>query len=150
MSSPVRLMLSQIPSEMSGNVTNVVFRNSTCFGTTNGLRIKSTRGRGGLIANITYENFVMDSVDEAIQINLQYTNASATNASATPVLRDIFITNLTSTNTIANSGEFICLPESPCLNINLTNVSITGASVFTCQYAYGTGANVVPKSCLLP
>ena len=48
---------------MSGNVTNVVFRNSTCIGTNTGARIKSMHGRGGLVANVTYEDFVHTDVD---------------------------------------------------------------------------------------
>ena len=38
-----------IGSEMSGNVTNVVFRNSTCNGTQTGARVKTMRGRGGIV-----------------------------------------------------------------------------------------------------
>ena len=135
---------------MSGNVTNVVFRNSTCIGTNTGARIKSMRGRGGLVANITYEDFVLTDVDQAIYVTLQYQNVTATNASATPTFKDIFINNYSSTNTISGAGQFICLPESPCFNITLSNVMITDNSLYACLHAYGRMANVNPSSCLLP
>lgn len=38
-----------IGSEMSGNVTNIVFRESTCTGTATGARVKTMRGRGGVV-----------------------------------------------------------------------------------------------------
>ena len=134
---------------MSGNVTNIVFRNSTCVGTMTGARLKSMRGRGGLVSNITYEDFILTNVDQAIDISLQYQNVSATNASATPVFQNIFINNYTAKSTISGAGRFICLPESPCLNITLSNVLITDNTIYQCLYAYGRMTNVNPVSCLL-
>ena len=42
--------------EMSGNVTNVIFENFAMDSTERGPRVKSQRGRGGLVANITYKD----------------------------------------------------------------------------------------------
>ncbi len=62
-----------VGSEMSGGVRNVTVKNCTFLGTDIGLRFKSTRGRGGVVENITIENVRMvDIVKDAIRFNLFY------------------------------------------------------------------------------
>ena len=43
-----------IGSEMSANVTDVLFENFVCEGTSIGPRIKTQRGRGGVVRNIMF------------------------------------------------------------------------------------------------
>jgi polygalacturonase len=51
-----------IGSETVGGVRNLTVRNCTFKGTVSGLRIKSYRGRGGLVENITYSDIKMTDV----------------------------------------------------------------------------------------
>ena len=51
-----------IGSETSGWVRNLVASNVTCVGTQIGVRIKSSRGRGGGVENVRFDNWVMDDV----------------------------------------------------------------------------------------
>lgn len=66
-----------IGSEMSGGV-NHVYAHDCDFGQTErGLRIKSMKGRGGLIEDLWFENIRMDNIRrEAIRINMHYGSSS--------------------------------------------------------------------------
>src|SRR4030095_9356869 len=68
-----------IGSETVGGVRNVTVRNCTFEDTDNGLRIKSYRGRGGLVENIIYENISMKRMSPtAITITCYYPKIPAT------------------------------------------------------------------------
>jgi polygalacturonase len=139
-----------IGSEMSGGVRNVTIRNCDCSGTDRAVRIKTCRGRGGVVEYIYYDNFTVPNVTEAININMYYCDNPPTNASATPIFRNLFVNNLNAT-TSKQVGEVMCLPESPCQNISFTNIVVKSyTTAWTCEYGYGTQSNVTPPACLLP
>ncbi len=48
-----------IGSEIQSGVSDVLVRDMTLDGTTNGLRIKSDRSRGGIVENVTFDNVCM-------------------------------------------------------------------------------------------
>ena len=62
-----------IGSETAGGVRNVTVERVTFNGTTQGIRIKSARGRGNDIGNFVYRDITMDNVGTAIQITEYYT-----------------------------------------------------------------------------
>lgn len=82
-----------IGSETSGWVRNVTIRNSILHGTNLAVRLKTMRGRGGGIEDVLYQN-LHGSVESAIQITLNYHTTPATNASATPTIRDITLKDI--------------------------------------------------------
>ena len=127
-----------IGSEMSGGVRNIRVNNCTFIGTDVGLRVKSTRGRGGVVENIYISNVrMMDIPGDAINFNLYYGGkspleetggAEETNVPPvsveTPQFRDIHIENMIcrgAQRAIVLEG----LPEMPIRDIDLKNVSIT-------------------------
>ena len=62
-----------IGSEMSGGVKKVTISNCVFDGTDRGIRIKSTRGRGGVVEDIRVSNVVMSDIKrEAVVLNLKY------------------------------------------------------------------------------
>jgi polygalacturonase len=62
-----------IGSEMSGGIENVMVSNCIFMGTGRGIRIKTKRGRGGYIRNISVSNILMQDIeDQAIVINMVY------------------------------------------------------------------------------
>jgi len=62
-----------IGSEMSGNVKRVTISNCVFEGTDRGIRIKTMRGRGGVVEDIRVSNVVMNNmVNEGILITLRY------------------------------------------------------------------------------
>ena len=52
-------------SETSGGIRNVVASNIVAQGTDRGIRIKSTRGRGGLLENIRFDNWIIEDTPES-------------------------------------------------------------------------------------
>jgi polygalacturonase len=127
-----------IGSEMSGGVRNVRVNNCTFMGTDIGLRFKSTRGRGGVVENISVTNVRMtDITGDAINFNLYYGGKSPLDESGyaidndlppvteeTPQFRDIHIENV-----ICRGAQAAIvlqgLPEMALHNIFLKNVAIT-------------------------
>jgi polygalacturonase len=62
-----------IGSEMSGNVKRVTISNCVFEGTDRGIRIKTMRGRGGVVEDIRVSNVVMNNMlNEGILITLRY------------------------------------------------------------------------------
>ena len=62
-------------------------------GTYIGIRMKSQRGRGGVVSGITYRNIRMVNIaTDCVRLNLDYhPDLNRTNASATPIFRDILL-----------------------------------------------------------
>ena len=140
-----------IGSEMSGGVEDVLFVNLTAVGTDAGVRLKSERGRGGLVANVAWRNLMLTGVGEVVQITDNYDpGLPPTNATATPRFENITISNVRSAN--AARGWFLDgLPESSIKGLTLENVAVEGtkgASLFVqCDYvdkATAACRNVTP------
>ena len=114
-----------IGSEMSGGVKKVVISNCVFDGTDRGIRIKSTRGRGGVVEDIQVSNIVMRNIkEEAIILDMLYTKMPAEPLSErTPIFRNINISNLTGTD-VSVPIKIRGLEESPITDISFTNVNI--------------------------
>ena len=140
-----------IGSEVVGGVRNVTVRNCTFEGTENGLRIKSRRGRGGVVENISYSDITMKNVDPAITLSCNYGDSSSRDAAqgatpkadkaepvneTTPIYRNIRISNVTATCD-RSAGIIEGLPESHISNVVLENVKITSATGMKIQNAKG-------------
>jgi len=112
-------------SETSGGIRNVVVRNIVCLGTQKGVRIKSTRGRGGILENIRFDNWTMRNVEEAINITNYYTQTPEESVSErTPVFRHITVSNMTIEGSAA-AVNIEGLPEMPISDLHISNVSAT-------------------------
>lgn len=114
-----------IGSEMSGGVRNITISNCVFDGTDRGIRFKSTRGRGGVVENISISNIVMQNIQrEAIVFDLKYSKMPAEAVSErTPVIRNIHISNVIGTD--VNIPVYIRgIEEAPISDISLTNVQI--------------------------
>jgi polygalacturonase len=61
-----------IGSEMSGDVRNIAISNCVFVGTDRGIRLKSRRGRGGVVEDIRVSNIVMEGVLCPFIMNLYY------------------------------------------------------------------------------
>eukprot|EP00039_Didymoeca_costata_P001511 m.53034 g.53034 ORF g.53034 m.53034 type:complete len:429 (+) comp10836_c1_seq2:109-1395(+) len=114
-----------IGSETSGGVQNVTFENITMNKTGTGIRMKSQRGRGGVVQDIVYRNINMIDIEgQCIQTTLNYHHDIApTNASATPVLKNVLIENVYCKKA-GNSYLLDGLPEQHILNFSLRNVTL--------------------------
>jgi len=116
-----------IGSETIAGVHNMLVRHCTFEGTDNGIRLKSMRGAGGPVQNIRYTDIQMKDVENAIVLQLDYTDNNRPDfkgdPSKVPSIHDILLDNITIVNS-HNAGRIIGLPDSLITNITLRNVSI--------------------------
>ncbi len=86
-----------IGSEMSGDVRKITISNCVFDGTDRGIRIKSARGRGGIVEEIRVDNIIMKNIkDQAIVMDMQYAKTQPEPVSErTPRFRNIHFSNIT-------------------------------------------------------
>jgi polygalacturonase len=113
-----------IGSEMAGSVRRVAISNCVFQGTERGVRIKSTRGRGGIVEDVRVSNIVVrDLKHEAIAFDLFYTSAQAEPVSErTPRVRNIHVSGVTGTARAA--GIMLGLEESRIDGVTLVDVDV--------------------------
>lgn len=124
-----------IGSEMSGSVRNIVISNCIFDGTDRGIRLKTARGRGGVVENIRVSNIVMRNIrDQAIVLDMRYANTEIEPVSErTPQFKNIFISDLAgTTNRIARLQG---LEEMPIENVSFANINMKANSGFFIEYA---------------
>ena len=126
-----------IGSEMSGGVRNVTASNIVCVGTDRAVRIKSTRGRGGVVENIRYSNFIVENVKEPIYITNFYTKTDPEPVSErTPVFRDIAISHFTIKGSPL-TAKILGLPEMPIQQLRITDMTTSTKAGFRCDNVDG-------------
>jgi polygalacturonase len=125
-----------IGSEMSGGIRNVVISNCVFEGTDRGIRMKSRRGRGGIVEDIRVDNLVMKSVLCPIVLHLFYfcgpkgkdryvwdKSAYPVNE-GTPAFRGIHFSNITARQVRACAGFIYGLPEMPIEEVILSDITV--------------------------
>ena len=125
-----------IGSEMSGGVRHIFAHNLTFIGTDRGIRIKSTRGRGGVVEDVHISDITMHNIShEGITINTYYTNAPEEPLSErTPIFRNIHIENVTGDSKKVGI-QILGLPEKHLDKIELVNVHMTAHQKMEISYA---------------
>ncbi len=126
-----------IGSEMSGDVQNVVISNCVFIGTDRGIRMKSRRGRGGVVQNVRVSNIIMDGVLCPFTMNLYYNCNGAKGDplvsdktmrpvdEGTPAFRNVHYSHITAVGVKLAAGFFYGLAEMPLDDISLSDISIT-------------------------
>jgi len=122
-----------VGSEMSGSVRNVYAHDCYFEGTDRGIRLKSMRGRGGVVEDLWFEDITMKDIGgQAIRMNMFYSSSTVQPATEIPAaFRNINIRNV-QCDGAARAIELIGLPELPILNIRIqdsTFTAIRGASI---------------------
>lgn len=128
-------------SEMSGNIRNVVVGNCVFHQTDRGIRLKTRRGRGGVVEGLQAFNLVMEKVMCPFVFNMYYgcgnpdeerirvsDKSALPVTSATPVLRDVVISGVRARQCGACAGFFYGLPEMPVDGVTMTDVVVEMAS----------------------
>jgi polygalacturonase len=136
-----------IGSETVGGVYGLTVKRCTFANTDNGIRIKSYRGRGGLVENITYSDITMKNVTVPISISGYYPKIPTENeiqpvTPETPIYRNIQITNLKATSP-RSAGFIVGLPESLISDVVLEDVQISAPVGLTVRNARGVKINNV-------
>lgn len=119
-----------IGSEMSGGVRNVVVTNCILNDLDWGIRIKTQRGRGGVIENIMANNLVINNNRIGISINARYTDLPpAIVSEKTPVIRRVRISDVIIDGT-SRAAQVIGLEEMPIETVHLENMTINADEGF--------------------
>lgn len=127
-----------IGSAISGSVHHVYAHDCDISGTMQGLRLKSMRGRGGLVEDIRFENIrIKDVSDEALQINMFYEFSTVMPKTDRPsVFRRISFSNIQASG--ARVGLMLKgLPEQKLQDITLREVAIAAKESLVCTDVNG-------------
>ena len=123
-------------SEMSGGIRRVSITGCVFDGTDRGIRIKSRRGRGGTVEDVSVTGIVMNDVLCPLVINLMYfcgkdgklPIVSDPNAQpvteATPHVRRIRMADIVVTGARSAAACLYGLPEAPLEDISIVNTQI--------------------------
>lgn len=120
-----------IGSQTRGGLRNLVVRDCTFEGTEAGIRMKSSRGIGGLVEDLTYDNLTMKNVKVPIYITSYYPTAPADAASdppqpvtdTTPIWRNIHISHV-SAEGAETAGIVMGTPEARIRDLTMEDVSL--------------------------
>jgi polygalacturonase len=149
-----------IGSEMSGGVKKVTISNCVFNGTDAGIRLKASRGRGGVVEEIRVDNIVMNDIQKnAFIFDLYYDRDSKQEpvSERTPVFRNVHISNVTGSN-VKKVGYITGIEEMPVDNISFSNINIVAETGFTARtatniqfhnvdFAVKTGASLAFTDC---
>jgi len=125
-----------IGSEMSGGVRNVVVSNCIFEGTDRGIRIKTRRGRGGIVEDIRVSNIIMKNIMCPFAFYMYYHCGKGGNEKrvwdkspypidgSTPVVRRIYISDVVVRQARASAGFLYGLTEMPISDVLFSNVVV--------------------------
>jgi polygalacturonase len=139
-----------IGSEMSGGVRNVFVEKSSFRGTDRGLRIKSMRGRGGVVENVWYQDVEHKDIrQELVHITTFYKSSTVQpRTEKPPTVRGIHIRNIKGQGAM-RAIDITGLPEMPIRDVTIENVTIASTRGVTCVDCEGflfKAVNITPAS----
>jgi polygalacturonase len=116
-----------IGSQTNGGIHNLLVRHCTFNGTDNGIRIKSMRGRGGLVSHVRFSDLQMNDVENVIVFDSLYVDNNHPDFTGPPSLLPridgILIDNLHAQNAL-RFGYMTGLPDAPISNVFLHDVQV--------------------------
>lgn len=124
-----------IGSEMSGGVKKVTISNCVFEGTDRGIRIKSTRGRGGVVEDIRVSNIIMRDIRlEAVMLNMFYSKTDYEPVSErTPSFRNIHFNGIS--GNAHQAGFLLGLEEMKIKDITFNDIQLKTDVGFTMKDA---------------
>lgn len=142
-----------IGSEMSGGISNIMVEDMHIRDSAAGVRIKTDKGRGGYIANITINNITM----ERVKIPIRFSRGANDHPDedwdhkALPKVKGIIISNLISMDS-KKAPLLEGIEDSPFEDICIRNVSILGlaspsSAKWNCAFVSGFSFGVFPNPC---
>ena len=130
----------------TANVDHITVDNCTFNGTTNGIHIKSSRTRSGIVQYLTYSNITMTNVGYPVDLIEYYPDSTIPSSptadpaqaitSTTPVWKHITFKNITATGA-TKAGYLWSVPEKPMADLTFDNVHISATTGMTANYVNG-------------
>lgn len=124
-----------IGSEMSGGVENVLIADCIIPQANNGINVKSRRGRGGYVRNVTFRNILMNDIkNTALTVNMFYhegdnnSNTHQNKIEEIPLLSHIYFSDIV-VDSCVNGIELRGITESKVHHIDFRNIDIQYASI---------------------
>lgn len=126
-----------IGSETAAGVRDVLAERCSFIGTDRGIRIKTRRGRGGEVCDLTFRDCVMEKNLCPLAINMYYKcGANASDeflfsqsakpvTGETPSIRRILVSGIRATMCRASAGFVAGLPESPVADLVVENCAFS-------------------------
>ena len=126
-----------IGSETAAPISGITAEDCDLSGTDRGIRIKSRRGRGGDIFDVTLKNLTMDDTLCPIAINMYYKCGIKDTKSPlfsleklpvtaeTPKIHEVKISGIKAKGCKASAGFIVGLPESPITGLEISDCDIS-------------------------
>ncbi|KAL4618820.1 hypothetical protein ACB092_06G038000 [Castanea dentata] len=138
------------------DVSGLMVTNCTFKGTDNGLRVKTwARSYASNVFNLTFEDIIMDNVNNPIIIDQQYCPSRKCEKGDSQVqIRNVNYRNIRGTSSSKITVAFECSKGKPCDKIELNNINLTyhgaeGAVASSCSNAKGiANGQQQPDSCM--
>jgi polygalacturonase len=119
-----------IGSETAGGIFDVTVEDCVFAGTDRGIRIKTRRGRGGHIRNLSFHNLTMENNLCPLAINMFYRCGAKLSDGffvqnplqvgvTTPSIKNITISRISASGCRASAGFIAGLPEAPIENLTI-------------------------------
>ena len=116
-----------IGSETDNGYSNLRVTGCTFSGTTNGIRVKSGAGLGGLSQNLYYSNITMSKVTNPIVVDMNY-STSTTYPTDIPSVNGLYINNLTVTGS-TTCGYIAGITNGLVSNVVLNNCNFSAGKL---------------------
>jgi polygalacturonase len=127
-----------IGSEMSGGVKNVYATDCDFVGTDRGLRIKSMRGRGGVVENVWYEKIRHQNLRlMVVELTTFYNSSTLVPLTQKPpTIRGVHVRDITARGA-KKAVDIVGLPELPIQDVSFENLEVTSREGVRCTDAQG-------------
>lgn len=113
------------------DVVNVTFRNIAMHNTGAGPRIKGRRQGNATIRDIAFQNFTLESVRTALQVDMNYETPGTTHNNSGVTATNVSFAAVSGSATTA--GSFLCLQGRPCSLVSLEHIHLR-AKGWDCKY----------------
>ncbi|KAK6941034.1 Glycoside hydrolase, family 28, partial [Dillenia turbinata] len=139
-------------SEMSGGISDILAENLHLQNSYSGIKLKTSRGRGGYMKGIVISDVEMENIYMALAATGQFGSHpdDKFDPTALPVVNDITFRNMVGTN-ITFAGNFSGIIESPFTSICLSNITFSVTSdpstSWVCSSVLGFSSDVSPQPC---
>jgi exo-poly-alpha-galacturonosidase len=123
-------------SETSGGIRNVLIKDCIAeAGNWAPIRFKSQPSRGGVVENITYQNFTLKDTRKAVEFNMAWRMVGTIKppAQVLPVVRNVLIINVS--GTVNAAGDIHGLAGSPIQGVTFKNCKITAQKGLLIEHA---------------